>query len=61
MFGALYFAAMAARIVLGLTVLSDRRWFASPIPTIFHLGLAGFVLLYGHFHYVHGAKPPPGR
>ena len=60
-FGGLYFAAMVARLLLGLTVLSDQRWFASPIPTMFHLGLAGFILLYGHFHYVHGANAVPGR
>jgi hypothetical protein len=60
-FGGAYFCVMALRLVLGLTVLSHQRWFASPIPTTFHLALAAFVLFFGHFHYVHGADSPPGR
>jgi hypothetical protein len=59
--GGVYFAAMAARLVLGLTALSHVRWFASPIPTVFHLVLAAFLLVYGRFHYTHGARMPPGR
>ena len=59
--GGLYFGVMVVRFVLGLTALSHRRWFASPIPTAFHLVLAAFVLLYGHFHYVHAADPPSDR
>ena len=54
--GGLYFAAMVARLVLGLTALSHLRWFASPIPTAFHLVLATALLLYGRFHYVYGAR-----
>jgi hypothetical protein len=50
-FGAVYFAAMTARLLLGATVLADQRWFASPLPTFFHLVLAAFLLLYGHFHW----------
>jgi hypothetical protein len=60
-FGGLYFVGMLARLVLGLTVLSNQRWFASPLPTVFHLVLAAYVLLFGHFHYVHGAAPPSNR
>ena len=52
--GGLYFLGMVARLVLGATVLSDVRWFASPVPTVFHLVLAGYLLLVGRFHYVHG-------
>jgi len=48
--GGIYFAAMAARLVLGLTVFSHSRWFASPIPTVFHLVLATWLLGYGRFH-----------
>ena len=33
----------AARLILGATMLRDERWFASPVPTVFHLGLAGFI------------------
>lgn len=59
--GGLYFGAMVVRLVLGLTALSHLRWFASPIPTVFHLVLATSVLVYGRFHYIHGAKMPPDR
>ena len=59
--GGLYFGVMVVRLVLGFTALSHRRWFASPIPTAFHLVLAAFVLLYGHFHYVHAADPASDR
>jgi hypothetical protein len=60
-FGGLYFGIMALRLILGLTLFSDQRWFASRIPTLFHLVLAAFVMLFGHFHYVHGADPPADR
>ncbi len=59
--GGVYFAAMLARLVLGLTALSHVRWFASPIPTVFHLVLATYLLLYGRFHYTHGANMTPDR
>lgn len=59
--GALYFGVMALRLLLGLTVLSDQRWFASPLPTVFHLVLAAFVVLFGHFHYVYAADRHAGR
>jgi hypothetical protein len=59
--GGLYFATMAVRLVLGFTALSHLRWFASPIPTVFHLVLATSLLLYGRFHYVYGAKMPRDR
>jgi len=54
--GGVYFATMMARLVLGLTALGHLRWFASPIPTVFHLVLATSVFLYGRFHYIYGAK-----
>ncbi len=54
-FGGVYFVSMLARLVLGLTILSQSRWFASPVPTMFHLVLAGWVLVYGHFHWSLGA------
>ncbi len=60
-FGGLYFGTMALRLILGLTLFSDQRWFASRVPTLFHLVLAAFVLLFGHFHYTYGADPPGSR
>jgi hypothetical protein len=60
-FGGIYFAAMVARLALGLTVLSQSRWFASPVPTVFHLVLAGWLLVYGHFHLSFAAQRSSGR
>jgi hypothetical protein len=37
-------------------VLSERRWFASPLPTFFHLVLATYVALYGWYHLRHGVE-----
>lgn len=52
--GAVYFLVMIARLVLGLTILGGVRWFASPLPTVFHLVLASWLLLYGHLHWTRG-------
>ena len=49
--GAIYFAAMAARFVAGLTFLADSAWFAASLPAAFHLVLAAFVLVLGHYHW----------
>lgn len=48
--GTVYFALMAARLGLGLTVLSDHRWFASHLPAAFHMVLASFFLIAGSYH-----------
>lgn len=48
--GALYFAAMLLRLLLGLTVLSGHAWFDKPLPTFFHLVLAGYILTLGCYH-----------
>ena len=52
--GGAYFAAMAFRLVAGLTFLSDVDWFAESLPALFHLVLAAFVLLFGHYVYSSG-------
>lgn len=65
--GGIYFAMMLVRLMLGLTIESTNRWFSSILPTMFHLVLASYLLVYGHFHYRYGAiasksratKPPP--
>ena len=49
-FGGLYFSVMFLRLLLGATVLSDVRWFASPLPAFFHLVLATYLLVYGYCH-----------
>ena len=52
--GGAYFAAMAFRLAAGLTFLSDVGWFAESLPALFHLVLAAFVLLFGHYVYSAG-------
>lgn len=59
--GGLYFVTMVARLILGLTTLSHVRWFASPLPTLFHLVLAASLLLFGRFHYSGGEHVRSGR
>ena len=54
--GGVYFAAMAARLALGVTILRDHSWFDRPLPTVFHLVLAGFLLVCGRFHVRYGAR-----
>ncbi len=49
--GGAYFAVMAIRLVAGLTLLSDVEWFARSLPALFHVVLATFVLLLGHYLY----------
>ena len=46
--GSIYLVLMLARLGLGRTVLADVRWFDAPIPTLFHLVLAAFLLVAGH-------------
>ncbi len=54
--GGAYFAAMAFRLLAGLTFFSDVEWFAQSLPALFHLVLAAFVLLFGHYVYSAGRK-----
>ncbi|MEM9892088.1 MAG: sterol desaturase family protein [Actinomycetota bacterium] len=42
--GSIYGTVMAARLVLGTTVLDGHGWFDAPIPSLFHLGLAAFLV-----------------
>ena len=56
--GGAYFAATAFRLAAGLTFLSDVEWFAQSLPALFHLVLAAFVLLFGH--YIHRAGRDAG-
>ena len=67
-FGVLYFAVMAARLVIGLLgdagVFGDEslaagRWFTAYLPTAFHLVLASEVTLFAA--YQRGRVQPAGR
>jgi hypothetical protein len=49
-----YASAMIVRLGLGLTLLKEVRWFASPVPTAFHLVLAAYLFTYGLYHHRHG-------
>lgn len=49
--GSVYFGIMVLRLLLGATVLREQRWFASPLPTFFHLVLAAYLLVFGCFHF----------
>ena len=51
-----YFLTMLFRLLLGLTVFRESRWFSSYLPTTFHLVLASWLVLYGHFHFRYGAR-----
>jgi hypothetical protein len=59
--GALYFTTMLVRLALGLTVLRDQRWFSSRLPTVFHLVLAGYLIVFAWFHMVHAVAFAVGR
>ena len=48
--GSLYFSVMVIRLLVGFADLSVAVWFHRPIPSFFHLVLASFILLAGHFH-----------
>lgn len=48
--GCTYFCVMGLRLFLGLTVASEHPWLGARLPTVFHLVLASFVILYGRFH-----------
>lgn len=49
--GGLYMTAMLVRFALGQSSMQSHDWFDRPLPTVFHLVLAGFVLTAGLFHF----------
>lgn len=49
-FGGLYLGAMIVRLMLGATLMRGDAWFDRPLPTIFHLVLASFVITVGWYH-----------
>jgi uncharacterized membrane protein len=44
-FGSVYLAGSIVRIVVGLALPDSPPWFRTWIPALFHLVLAGFVLV----------------
>ena len=43
-FGATYFVFMAVRLVAGQSFASGHSWWDAPLPSVFHLVLASFML-----------------
>ena len=54
LFGIIYFSIMLFRLVAGLTFAPDHAWLGAKLPTLFHLVLASFLLVLGHFHFKFG-------
>jgi hypothetical protein len=54
--GGLYMAGSILRIVVGLAIPSAPAWFSTWIPALFHLVIAGFVVVAGDFHLRHAAS-----
>lgn len=52
--GLVYMSAMLIRLGIGRFGVPDHNWFGAVLPTIFHLVLASFLLVYGHFHVTYG-------
>lgn len=52
-FGSIYFAVMLIRLIIGF-IAPEYAWFSYRIPTLFHLVLASFILLWANFHYRYG-------
>ena len=48
--GLIYFGGMCIRLLVGATVAKEHDWFGAALPTVFHLVLASFVILFGRFH-----------
>jgi chromate transport protein ChrA len=48
--GCIYFAAMLARLLIGLIVPGAPVWFRTPISALFHLVLATFVVVLAAYH-----------
>ncbi len=50
--GLIYLVSMCIRLMIGLTIASDHFWFAAMLPTLFHIVLASFLIVYGRCHVV---------
>ncbi len=57
--GGIYFAFMTFRLLVGLTLLADQPWFSKSLPAFFHVVLAIFILVLGHYIYRKGEEPTP--
>ena len=55
--GSIYFLFMTFRLIAGLTFMADHPWFSKSYPAFFHVVLASFILLLGH--YIYKSSPEP--
>ena len=53
-FGFAYLVLMIFKITEGITDGSSQSWFIAKIPSLFHLVLASFLILVGHYHFRFG-------
>jgi len=60
-FGGIYFLAMLFRLIAGFTFAVNHSWLGAHIPAFFHIVLASFVLLIGHFNYKYANKKVPNE
>lgn len=51
--GTLYFAVMLLRLTLGQTLFPGSSWLDRPLPTLFHLVLATWLVLLARYHLRH--------
>jgi hypothetical protein len=54
-FGGWYLLTMLARYGVRMALYSQERWTGGSIPTFFHWGLAGFLLVLGTYHWRRGS------
>ena len=54
--GSMYFFVMLFRLIAGFTLAVGHYWLGAHIPAFFHMIIASFILLVGHFHYTQGNK-----
>jgi uncharacterized protein len=61
-FGGLYLLAMITRYAVRMILYSQERWTGGSIPTFFHWVLAGFILVFGAYHWrrLSGQAKPVG-
>jgi hypothetical protein len=48
--GGIYMFGALARIVIGITISAAPAWFSTWIPAVFHVVLAGYVLVLASYH-----------
>ena len=47
--GGVYLGVMTFRLIAGWTFLAEYAWFAKSVPALFHIILAGLILILGHY------------